>query len=81
MMLDQKLISHLDVHHIYILVYFKANRSIKTSEKINQEVHLGDHNFKNNENFQPNIQNEHPDYLVVSHVGDRHLPDDCLIQT
>ncbi len=55
MMLDQKLISHLDVHHIYILVYFNANRSIKTSEKINQEVHLGDHNFKNNENFQPNI--------------------------
>ena len=54
-MLDQKLISHLDVHHIYILVYFKANRSIKTSEKINQEVHLGDHYFKNNENFQPNI--------------------------
>jgi hypothetical protein len=55
MMLDQKLISHLDVHHIYILVYFNANRSIKTSEKINQEVHLGDHNFKNNENFQPNV--------------------------
>jgi len=68
--------SHLDVHYIYILVSFNANRSIKTSEKINEEVQLGDHNFKNNENFQPNFQNQHPHDHVVSHVGNHHLPDD-----
>jgi hypothetical protein len=38
-------ISQLDVNLIYILVYFNANRSIKTSQKINEEIHLGDHNF------------------------------------
>jgi hypothetical protein len=27
--------SHLDVNLIYFLVYFNANRSIKTSQKIN----------------------------------------------
>ena len=47
--LDQNF-SHLDVNHIYILVYFDANRSIKTSQKINEEVHLGDHYIKSNEN-------------------------------
>jgi hypothetical protein len=42
---------------------------------------MGDQNLKNNENFQPNIRNEHSLDHVVSHVGDRHLPDDYLIQT
>jgi hypothetical protein len=74
-------ISQLDVNLIYILVYFNANRSIKTSQKINEEIHLGDHEFKNYENFHQNIQTLHPHDHVVSHDVGRHLPDDYLIQT
>jgi len=73
--------THLDVNLIYFLVCFNANRSIKTSQKINEEIHLGDHKMKNHENFQPNFQNHHPHDEVVSHDVGRHVPDDCLIQT
>ena len=36
--------------NIYFLEVFDVNRSIKTSQKINEEVHLGDHYIKSNEN-------------------------------
>lgn len=62
-------------------MYFDANRSIKTSQKINEEVHLGDHYIKSNENCQPNFQHHHPNDQVVSHDVVHHLPDDDLIQT
>jgi len=80
-MMFGSIFSHLDANLIYFLVYFNANRSIKTSQKVDEEVHLGDHNMKNNENFHPNVQNHHPHDQVVSHDEDRHVPDDYLIQT